>query len=157
MGSLRHPGAHVYFGESLDDMLYSIELPDFFQPSTPDNRRVFGLIEGLPDFNIPFPNTVDLDEGHATGWIESAALAKFIFGGNATFYPTIEVPTGYAVPARSGSFAAAILLNMRYADEAQRLDRLLSNRAAELANSGLRYQGILLDAYREALLPRLAP
>ncbi|HWK42748.1 MAG TPA: hypothetical protein VNR60_12570 [Croceibacterium sp.] len=59
-----------YLALSLDDMLYSIELPDFFQPSTPDNqpsRRVFGLIEGHPDFNIPFPNTVDLDEGHATG------------------------------------------------------------------------------------------
>lgn len=89
-------------------------------------------------------------EGQA-GWTDNILLSEILLTSKYRFYPMISE----AEPATSilpgGSTGASILQNALHASKGNKISDILLDRAAEIANAGLRYYEAVVNDYRSAI------
>jgi hypothetical protein len=85
-------------------------------------------------------------------WTDDPNVAKLLFGAdNIRFYPKISQAEPEGSAARAGSIGASLLHNAAVASDENRITKLLIDRVALAANSGIGFHEAMIDAHREAI------
>ncbi len=138
-----------YDGYTLDFLTNSLKL------ST--NKDYLVIMPDLWQENPDYWDNRELGEEYqcikaTKSWSDDPHFAKLLFGDeNIRFYPSIPQAEANGGAAREGSIAASLLQNATIASDQNRITKLLIDRVALTAKTGLNFYDAMVQVHREAI------
>jgi hypothetical protein len=87
-----------------------------------------------------------------TGWTDDEMISRILMGNDVRFYPSIDKAEPIGVALNPGSVGAGIIANLRDAENEDRIDKILIERAKLMAEAGIGFYEAVFDEARKALL-----